>query len=152
MFSILIFLKLKDQYFLEKIKFREWITFSFLMFITTWFKPNFILGFAPCMLIIMIIDFVRGHGKKILNYIVFGSTVFPSVILLLWQQSQLFNKNPGNSLGLSVFKVWGCYARNPIIAIIQSLAFPLVVLVFNYKDLMKDKTYGFAPHPKFPSN
>lgn len=144
LFSILIFLKLRDQYFLEKIKFREWIIFSFLMFITTWFKPNFIFGFAPSMLIIMIIDFVRGHGKKILNYIIFGSTIFPSIIFLLWQQSQLFNESPEGSLGFSVFKVWGCYARHPIIATVQAIAFPLVILVFNYKDLIKDKTYGFG--------
>lgn len=142
--SILVFIKLREKYALEKINFEEWLVFAFLMFVTTWFKPNFMFGFAPCMLIIMIVDFIKGHGKNVLNYIIFGSTVFPSVFLMLWQQKQLFNEDAGAGLGFSFFLVWGSYARHPLISIIQALAFPLVVLAFNYKDLLKDKVLRFG--------
>ncbi len=133
--SILVFIKLREKYVLERINLKEWFIFALLMIITTWFEPNFLFGFVPCMLIIMIIDFAKGHCKKVLNYVIFSSTVFPIVFLMLWRQIQLFNENAETVLGFSVFKVWFFYAKNPIIALLQSIAFPMIILLFNYKHL-----------------
>lgn len=140
--SIIIFIKLFDKYYTKPISFAEWFCFSFSLFITTWFKPNFMFGFAPCMLIFMLIDFAKGKSKNVLNYIIFGTTVFPSVLLMLWQQAQLFDQTSG--IGFEFLKVWKAYSKNPFMALILSLAFPLIVLFLNYKDLKKDKVYRFG--------
>ncbi len=140
--SIILFVRLMDKYHIKSISFSEWVCFSFSLFITTWFKPNFMFGFAPCMLIIMIVDFFRGKGKKILNYIVFGTTVFPSLLLMLWQRTQLFDDS--NGLGFGFLKVLRLFSKNPCMSLMLSMAFPLTVLLFNYKSLIKDKIYRFS--------
>ena len=140
--SIIIFLKLFDKYYIKPISLLDWICFSSSFFITTWFKPNFMFGFAPCMLILMIVDFIKGKGKNILNYIIFGTTVFPSVFLMLWQRAQLFDQSSG--IGFEFLKIWKVYSKNPLMALALSIAFPLGVLLFNYKDLIKDKVYRFG--------
>lgn len=140
--SLIIFFKLREKYLLKMINIKEWIFFASSLFITTWFKPNFMFGFAPCMLIVMIFDFIKNRGKKFLNYIVLGTAVFPTIFLMFWQQSALFGDK--NGFGFSIFKVWSIYAKHPIIAIFQATAFPLIILFFNYKDLKKDKIYSFS--------
>ncbi len=140
--SLLLFFKLFRKYHARKISFLEWLGFSVSLFLATWFKPSFTLAFAFCMLIIMIFDFINGKGKNIFNYLVFGTTVFPALALILWQKSQLFDDN--SKLAFGLFKVWSIYTKNPYTALLLSVAFPLVVLIFNYRDLIKDKIYGFG--------
>ncbi len=140
--SIIIFIKLFNKYYDKTISILEWISFASCLFITTWFKPSFMFGFAPCMLVIMIMDFIKRKGKNILNYIVFGTTTFPSLLLMLWQQKQLFDQQNGIEFGF--LKVWMLHTKNPLIGLILSISFPLVVLIFSYKDLLVDKIYQFG--------
>ncbi len=97
--SVILFIKLINKYHTKSISILQWLCFSFALFITTWFKPNFMFSFAPCMLIIMIIDFIKGKGKNILNYIIFGTTTFPTICLMLWQRTQLFDQQSGIEFG-----------------------------------------------------
>ena len=140
--SIIIFIKLFNKYYDKTISILEWISFASCLFITTWFKPSFMFGFAPCMLVVMIIDFIKRKGKNILNYIIFGTTTFPAILLMLWQKTQLFDQQ--NGLEFCFFKVWMLNTKNPLICLILSILFPLVVLIFSYKDLLVDKIYQFG--------
>lgn len=140
--SIIIFIRLMNQYYNKTISILEWICFASCLFITTWFKPSFMFGFAPYMLIILIIDFIKGKGKNILNYIIFGTTTFPAICLMLWQKTQLFDQQNGIEYGF--LKVWRLYSNNPLLSLMLSIAFPLIVLIFNYKDLLTCKLYQFS--------
>lgn len=140
--SIITFIKLFNKYYDKTISILEWISFASCLFITTWFKPSFMFGFAPCMLVVMIIDFIKRKGKNILNYIIFGTTTFPAILLMLWQKTQLFDQQSG--IAFCFFKVWRLYTKNPLIGLILSISFPLVVLIFSYKDLLVDKIYKFS--------
>lgn len=101
--SIIIFIKLFNKYYNKPISILEWVPFAFCLFITTWFKPNFMFGFVSCTLVIMIIDFIKIKGKNILNYIVFGTTTFPAFFLMLWQKTQLFNQQ--NALSFAFLSI-----------------------------------------------
>lgn len=140
--SVIIFIKLMNKYHTKPISILEWLCFAFALFITTWFKPSFAFGFAPSMLIFMIIDFIKGKGKNILNYILFGTTIIPTIGLMLWQKTQLLDQQSGIEFGF--LKVWRVYSNHPLINIILSTAFPLVVLVFCYRDIIVDKIYQFG--------
>ena len=140
--SVILSIKLMSKYHTKSISILDWSCFASCLFITTWFKPNFMFGFVPCMLIIMIIDVIKRKGKNILNYIIFGTTTFPAIGLMLLQKTQLFDQQSNIKFGF--FKVWRLYSNNPLISVILSLSFPLIILIFYYKDLLVDKIYRFG--------
>lgn len=140
--SLLLFFRLFRKYRVTKISFLEWFCFSASLFLATWFKPSFTLAFSFCMLVVMMFDFIKGRGKNILNYLIFGTTVIPALGLMLWQKVQLFDDS--SKIAFGFFKVWSIYTKNPYAGMLLSVSFPLVVLIFNIRDLIKDKIYGFG--------
>ena len=77
--SLLVFFHLREKY-QTKITFKDWIRFATVLLVATVIKPNFLFGFAPAMLIAMIIDFIKGHGESLIRFILLGTTVFPAII------------------------------------------------------------------------
>ena len=57
---------------------KNWIIFAVLLTITNAIKPNFILFFAPMMLIYLIADFIREKGKNVIQCIKYGSAALVS--------------------------------------------------------------------------
>lgn len=144
--SLLIFFRLRNKYRHSGIRLIEWLVFAAALFLTTGMKPSFMLGFAPCMFIAMLADFIEDRGKHLFHYISFGTTVFPSLLLMLWQQWELFEDpaNVGGGIGFSFFGVWKLHAQHPGIYLLSSIAFPIVILILYYKDFIKDKVFRFG--------
>ena len=143
--TLWFFFRLINKYADEGIKVYEWFVLSGLMLLTTWFKPNFMIGFSLSLLCLLIFDFIRHRGKKILNYIALGTTVFPSVALMYFQQTVLFSGGNSNSqMKLGFMTGLRAMAHHPEIKIFLSLIFPLVILCFVFKDLIKDRFYAFG--------
>ena len=140
--SIILFFKLIKTPSIKSISIAKFIYFSGSLFITSLFKLSFAFGFIPCFLIIIIMDFIEGKRQCALKYILFGATVLPTVLLMIWQKTQLFDQT--NEIGFEFLKAWMIYADSPLISLILSLAFPIVVLIFNFKDVIKDKVYRFS--------
>lgn len=140
--SMILFFKLINNYYTKSVSFMELIYFCGALFITSLFKLSFAFVFMPCMVIFMIIDFIRGKGKNILNYILFGITILPTALLMIWHKFQLFDQT--NEMGFGFLKVWRMYSNHPLINIILSTAFPLIVLIFCYRDIIVDKVYQFS--------
>lgn len=140
--SVYYFLTFIKKYPTEGIKVKEWFIFSGLMLAATAFKPNFIVGFSIAVLFVLIFDFFSHKGKHILNYIAVGTTVFPSIALTVFQQTQVFNENSHIRIGfmtaLNAMNDW------PLVGIILSMVFPIVILIYNFKDIFKDKFYTFG--------
>ena len=113
-----------------------------LVLAATLFKPSFAIGFSFAVLCVLIYDFVRSPKKRFLNCVLLGTTVLPGGFLILYQQSLALNQDGG--VGIGLFKAFYAGSNYPITGLLVSIAFPLVCLIYVYKDLVKDRYYAFA--------
>lgn len=151
---MLLYFKMESTY-LKKIKLTDYILFALLLILVNLVKPNFIVVFAPTMLVFFIIDFFKNFKDKkaLRNIVIFGSAVLISLVPLVFQSQALFNSGSEAGAGgvtvsfMSVLKHWH---EHPIISLIQSTVFPLFVLLTNLKTIKKklldkkDKKFSFV--------
>ena len=110
-----------------------------MAFCSAWSKPNFIFALAPLVIVIMIKGLFtkNGHslGRRLCRVIILGSTMIPAGIYTI-VQSRIESSGSGGSISLNP----GYFLRqseNPVLMIILSLAFALVVYAFNLKSIRK---------------
>lgn len=142
--AIILYLKLQKQY-LQKIEIKYYILFCLTLILVNAVKPSFIVTFAPAMLIYLIIDFFKNikDRSKIRNIIIFGCAVLISLPILIYQNSVLFGTDSENKITIGCMSILKLYHKYPLISLIQSAAFPLFVLITNWKTIIKDRKYSF---------
>lgn len=139
--AMLYYEKLEKGY-REKITVKQWITMAVLLFICTGIKPSFLTVFAPVLAVKLLVDLVKRVPFK--QIFLLGSTVLPACGVVLWQSMVLFGQDTGNGTTFDPWYTFSLHANKPKLAVLCSLAFPLVVLLFSLKDLWKDKRYLFV--------
>lgn len=135
-----------EEEYLEHLSKTQMFLFCVGLIIINMIKPNFIIAFAPMMAIYLCVDLVTSKvpmKKKFKQIILFGSCVLPSLAVLFFQNKMLF---PEDSESGMVIKIGYSFMRtgNPYAKIILGLAFPILILVFNCKELVRDRVYGSA--------
>lgn len=141
-FSVYYFLTFIKTYHSERIGIKKWLIFTGLMLLTTAFKPNFIVGFSLAVLVVLIFDFIKHKGKNILNYIIVGTTVLPSIALVIFQQSQVFDDK--SHLRVGFMTALNAMDKNSLITLFLSMVFPIAITIYCFKDIFKDKLYAFG--------
>lgn len=66
----------------------------------------------------------------------------PTLVYIIYQKSAVFDETGGIGFGLG--KVWEYYQSSILLGIVKGIAFPIVVLCFNYKKLGSSIIYRFA--------
>jgi hypothetical protein len=114
------------------------IRISLLLGISCFIKPNFVLAFFPMSVIYC---FFSGRAKLMLFKT--ALLLLPILPILIFQYLfTYYNDVAGDSsIRLCVFDVWRHHARSVPIAIVQSIAFPLVVLIIRFRQLLKEKAF-----------
>lgn len=142
---ILLFFKMRENY-LEEIKRGQWLLLATGLTLINAIKPNFIVIFAPAVFIVFIVDFVKSRGKKWRNILLLGMAFLPSFLVLVFQYFVLFNEAAagGNQIGFSFGYFISLYLRYPVVNTLQTLAFPVLILIFNFKELLKNKVFSFS--------
>ena len=79
-----------ESTYLKKINFGYAVVFTVSLLFANSVKPNFIISFAPIMLLFMIIDFIKQKGKCLKNSIAFGICVLISLTVLFYQYKILY--------------------------------------------------------------
>lgn len=139
--AFLYYWRLNEKYTERGITVREWLTFCILLVVCTGIKPSFLTVFAPVMAVFLLVDlFGRTSFKRVF---IFGSAVLPSLAVILWQQSVLFGGESGNGISIQPWYTFSLHAVRPKVAILCSLAFPIIVLLFSLADLWRDRKYLF---------
>ena len=91
---LLLYFYLSEHYF-EEGKWRYYIAFTISLALVNFAKPNFILGFAPAMLLVLIYDFLKylkkGNKRAFLYTIRFGICVLLSLPIVLIQAQMVFH-------------------------------------------------------------
>lgn len=141
---VIMYLLKNYNNFMEKITLKQWISLTLILTLTNLTKPNSIMFFSLVILTELLIDFIKTQGKKLNQLLIIGLSVLVSLLILLFQYKILFtgmNATKGLGIGIKLGYNLNFWSKHPIISIIQSLAFPLYVLIINYKDILKDKYY-----------
>lgn len=130
-----------------------WTNYLFVtsfLFLSVCIKPNFLISYALALLISLIIDFAKDSKKmdNIWKYIILGSTVFPSCVILFIQSRILYPSGiTGGDTGTSGITLrWFAtelFSSGLVLGtvnIILGLAFPMLVLILNRG---RDKLFKF---------
>lgn len=143
--AIILYFKISKDY-LEKINIKYYLLFCLALILVNAVKPSFLVTFAPTMLVFLIIDFVKNIKSRVAikNIIIFGCAVLISLPVLIYQNSILFNNGSTNSMAIGFMDVLKLYHKFPLISLIQSAAFPLFILITNFKIVLKDQKYLFV--------
>ena len=126
----------------QKISPGQWLLQAGLLFLCTGIKPSFLTIFAPVLAVKLLADLCRRVPFR--QVFLMGSTVLPACGVLLWQQFVLFGTNTGNGIAFSPWYTFSLHANKTKLAVVCSLAFPLTVLLFSLKELLRDRRYRFV--------
>jgi hypothetical protein len=126
---LIVFFRLKERY-LEKFTFRDWLAFTLTLTLTNAFKPNFVFGFAPAMLICLLTDFIenRKDAAKVRNIILFGSGVLVSLMVVAAQGLYLYSPEAVSVVEVAVGRF--LFRGNLFWKIILGIGFPLSVFYY----------------------
>lgn len=125
--AVALYLKMEKTY-LKKIEWKDAIAFIILLTLVNYAKPNFIIAFAPMMLIYLIADFIKGRGKGTVQMIKFGMCVIASLWVLLIQQKMLYPGDDDSGIGFTLDYIKEFFSHKlTLVCLVCGLAFPLFV-------------------------
>jgi hypothetical protein len=97
-------------------------------------KPNFFLAFFPAVFVFFLL--MPETGKKYFRGYLLISV--PALAVLGWEYFVRFGDGGHSSIMIDIFAVWNHYTPNIFISLILLIAFPLSVLVFYPRDVLKN--------------
>ena len=127
----------------KRIDWKNWAFTCLMIFLATLMKGGFVVAFASGLLIVLLIDLI-GKKNKILNIVLLGCTVLPSLVLLIIQYGHLRGQDSayGIRAGLSVF----FFQESPkafVMKFLTGLFLALMVLWYNRRKLRKDMAFVY---------
>lgn len=125
LFAFYLYLELAEEY-KTRLDVKKLVAFSALLILCTGVKPSFLTVFAPIMALKLLWDLF--HKVPFKNIFIFGLTVIPACLVVLWQNVVLFGDDTGNGVTFSPWYTFSLHADRPKWAALCSLAFPLAVL------------------------
>lgn len=131
-----------EKKYREGLNYKEWMWFALLLVVANGIKPSFCMVFAPVMAIGLVVDLFRKVSFK--KVFMFGLAVVPSLLVIVWQNVVLFGADTGNGIVINPGYTLSLRGTHPKITFFLSIAFPVFILLFTWKDLIKDKLYGFV--------
>ncbi|MBQ9065147.1 MAG: hypothetical protein IJ123_06845 [Blautia sp.] len=129
------FARLHEIYKNEKrISWKYWICTCICLVLSTVVKPNFLMGFAPALLVFLLIDFF-GKRNTFKNEFILGTVVLPAAAVLPIQALLLFNEENGIIFAPSIF----FFSEGMLIFLMKfltALPFPVMVYIYNRRRLI----------------
>ena len=139
--AMLYYEKMEEGY-REKISLRQWLALAGILFLCTGIKPSFLTVFAPMLAVKLLADLCRRVPFR--QVFLLGSTVLPACGVILWQNMVLFGADTGHGMTFSPWYTFSLHANRTKLAVLCSIAFPLTILLFSLKDLLRDRRYLFV--------
>lgn len=125
--AVYMFMELAEDY-KKELNGKKLGLFCLNLAVCTGIKPSFLTVFAPIMALKLLYDLCKKVPFK--NIFIFGCTVLPACLVMLWQNMVLFGDDTGNGFEIRPFATFSLHADRPKVAVLCSIAFPLVVLGF----------------------
>ena len=110
--AVYYFFRIQKNY-LHVSKFNvDYLFFTLSLIAVNFSKPNFIIGFAPIMLICLIYDFIKTKGKSFKNAFIFGVCVLIACSFLIIQYTELFPSDGDSQMVLSLSNAINYFKTN----------------------------------------
>ncbi len=125
---------------------RDYILFSLFLLLATMTKPAFTLVMVSTAGLVMLYRLLRSGFRTFLPTVQLGLAFVPTFLDLLYQYQGVFVPENGaeGGVGFCFGEVWAGVCDNIPLAICLLAAFPLLVLVLNFRELKKDVFYRFS--------
>lgn len=125
---------------------RDYVLFSVFLLIATMTKPSFTLVMVSTAGLVMLYRLVRSGFRNFVPAVQLGLTFVPTFADLLYQFKGVFVPEEGaeGGIGFCFGEVWANVCDNIPLAICLLAAFPLLVLVLNFRDLKTNTLYRFS--------
>ena len=140
--AVMIYYLKAEEGYRERLTGRQWLVLAGLLALCTGIKPSFLTVFAPVLAVKLLADLCRKVPFK--QVFLMGSTVLPACGVMLWQNAVLFGADTGQGFALSPWYTFSLHANRTKVAVLCSVAFPLAVLLFSGRELLRDRRYRFA--------
>lgn len=140
--AVMIYYLKAEEGYRERLIGRQWLVLAGLLALCTGIKPSFLTVFAPVLAVKLLVDLCRKVPFK--QVFLMGSTVLPACGVMLWQNAVLFGADTGQGFTLSPWYTFSLHANRTKVAVLCSVAFPLAVLLFSLRELLRDRRYLFA--------
>lgn len=136
-FAILYYFKIRKKGF-DKLVFKNYFLFSSSLIVVNLCKPNYIIVFAPSLLIILIYNLLKDR-KTFFPSFKIGICVLVSLIVLFFQYKVLYTNDSSSGIALSINNAisWIFYDNKLIINIFLTYLFVVYcayILLFKNKD------------------
>jgi hypothetical protein len=105
-----------------------------ILLLSVWIKPNFALSFIPALFVWLLIK----HPKRWDLYFKSMILLSPSLIYLFIQFLKTFNSVDSGKIMIDFLGVWKLYSSNPFISLFLGTCFPLLLVLFRFKKVMKN--------------
>ncbi len=124
----------------------DYILFSVFLLLATMTKPSFTLVMVSTAGLIMLYRLFRSGFRSFLPTVQLGLSFIPTFLDLLYQYKGVFVPEDGaeGGIGFCFGDVWRNVCDNIPLAVCLLAAFPLLVLVLNFKELKTDTLYRFS--------
>ena len=124
----------------KNIRLTYWSAFAACLFAATWFKPSYFVGFAPVMVIWLLIDLVKSRGDltKIRNLFFFGCACIPAGLMVILQYWKLYGSREDVSVVLNT-------AQDSLRNNIRTglfLILPVIIFLYNRKKVVSEYKKG----------
>lgn len=142
---LLLFYFRYQETYRKKFTAGQFVWFTVLLIFVNLMKPNFILCFAPAMAVMLLTDCIAERGKNLKQQILFGIPVLISLAVVAYETLVLFGGDrDSSSIVIDFAFSLKMRTEHPVIALLQSGAFPLAVLLGNWKALKTDRRFRVA--------
>ncbi|MCM1096817.1 MAG: hypothetical protein NC427_02000 [Ruminococcus flavefaciens] len=130
----------------ENGKLPDYFFFSVFLLIATMTKPSFTLVLVSAAGLLMLYRLARARFHNFIPTVQLGLCFVPTFLDLLYQYRGVFQGGDGaeRGIGFCVGDVWALYCDSIPLAIGLVIAFPLSVLVLNYKECRKNTFFRFS--------
>jgi len=143
--AFLWFVRLLEKYEKEDIK-RDGILFSMFLLLATMTKPSFTIVLVGAAGLIMVYRMVRSRLRNWKQTFALGYCFIPTFLDLLYQYKGVFVPKEGaeGGIGFCFGDIWALYCDNIWLGIGLAIGFPILCLLFNWKELRVNALYRFG--------
>lgn len=134
---VLLYYQKLEAGYRERITVKQWLLFALLLVVCTGVKPSFLTVFAPVLALKLLWELA--HGVRFKQVFLLGAGVLPACGVVLWQNMVLFGADTGHGMTFDPWYTFSLHADRPKLAVLCSLAFPLVVLAASLPAMTKEQ-------------
>ena len=129
-------------YFESKSHVLDGIGFTVSVILSAAVKPSLILSMGPALAVICVYDLVKyGKGTLRRSLVMAAAFVLAIALIVPLQASALYGAGSRSGLGIGFFSVWRHFNSCIPLGMLQSWAFPLIVLCYCGSIRFKDRNY-----------